>query len=496
MKQSFMTMTACLVIFILFVFNGCKGIGGDDEESNPIPVLSSLSPVSKVSHMPSFPLTAYGANFVTGAKIFFNGVEKETGFVSAEELSCQIDPGDIASSESAAVMGLKSRMSEVEGRDVPVVVLNPSPGGGYSNIVNFTIYNNHTFTDPLAIPGGDGRCGGLSFAVDEAGNLNVVYEFFPGGVEAGEIRFIRSPDNGDTWETPVTVAQDSGDDLRPCMAVDGEGGINTVFNANNRVCFTRSIDQGRTWSGLIYVSDEASQALVPLIAVDGEGGMNVVWAHTYDNWYFFINFIRSTDSGVNWSESVNIFKGWENFSSAYNVSMAVDMEGGVYAAWTAWPSGGSRYSHVYFNYSHDYGVTWGDSDQRFGVCNASDIAVDTEGTLDMVLSSAYIPFMYQIVFKKSTNRGASWDYYSEVTSGGNGSSPRIRIDRAGNINVIYASGEFNFTRSTDSGASWSEAFVIAESVYAIDFALDHYGNIYVVFVDNHPGQLYITRSTQ
>ncbi len=59
------------------------------------PVLDSISPTSKVSHLPAFTLTVSGSNFNTGSIIVFNGTEKSTGYISSTELACRVDPNEI-----------------------------------------------------------------------------------------------------------------------------------------------------------------------------------------------------------------------------------------------------------------------------------------------------------------------------------------------------------------------------------------------------------------
>ena len=60
--------------------------------NNPLPTLSSLTPDTKVYHMPSFTLTVNGTDFSSDTAIVFDGVQKQTTFVSSTEITCQVDP--------------------------------------------------------------------------------------------------------------------------------------------------------------------------------------------------------------------------------------------------------------------------------------------------------------------------------------------------------------------------------------------------------------------
>jgi hypothetical protein len=78
-----------ICLFFVFLWFSCNQ---SQESKNPIPTLTSISPTIKVSHMPTFTLTATGTDFIHGAKIIFNGIAKQTLRVNSTELTCQIEP--------------------------------------------------------------------------------------------------------------------------------------------------------------------------------------------------------------------------------------------------------------------------------------------------------------------------------------------------------------------------------------------------------------------
>ncbi|HUM69301.1 MAG TPA: beta-propeller fold lactonase family protein, partial [Chloroflexota bacterium] len=89
---------------------------------NPIPSIDSLIPGGGMAGDPAFSLTVYGANFVNGATVQWNGANRTTTFVSSTELQAAIPPTDMLSPGAAAV-----------------TVVNPGPGGGTSNAVPFGV---------------------------------------------------------------------------------------------------------------------------------------------------------------------------------------------------------------------------------------------------------------------------------------------------------------------------------------------------------------------
>jgi hypothetical protein len=92
--------------------------------SNPVPVISALSPDSVLANGPALTITVNGTNFVNGSKVSLNGNERTTSFVSSTQLTAQILVTDVQSAGT-----------------FPITVANPSPGGGVSNPLNFTVNN-------------------------------------------------------------------------------------------------------------------------------------------------------------------------------------------------------------------------------------------------------------------------------------------------------------------------------------------------------------------
>lgn len=114
--------------------------------NNPMPVISSLNPSSATTGGAAFSLTVNGSNFVGTSQIQWNGNNRTTSFISSTQLTAQIAAADIASAGT-----------------LPVTVVNPSPGGGASTAVSFTIN-----TTPA--PSGGGGGGGCFIATAAFGS--------------------------------------------------------------------------------------------------------------------------------------------------------------------------------------------------------------------------------------------------------------------------------------------------------------------------------------
>jgi hypothetical protein len=84
---------------------------------NPVPqIVGPVAPSAVAPGSGGFTLTVYGANFVSGAVVNWNGQKRFTTFVSARELQAQILAPDIAQNTAGTIS-----------------VTNPPPGGGNSS---------------------------------------------------------------------------------------------------------------------------------------------------------------------------------------------------------------------------------------------------------------------------------------------------------------------------------------------------------------------------
>jgi predicted outer membrane repeat protein len=97
-------------------------IGAVEYAINPIPAITILNPASTEAGGEDFTLTVTGSDFVDVAVVQWKGTARNTTFVSDTQLSAQVNAADIAGQGSASI-----------------TVLNPEPGGGVSNALEFTI---------------------------------------------------------------------------------------------------------------------------------------------------------------------------------------------------------------------------------------------------------------------------------------------------------------------------------------------------------------------
>src|SRR5258708_39582432 len=112
------------VICTLAVLSAC-GAGSSPQilrQTNPVPAVSTLVPSSAASGSPALTLTVSGSDFVAASTVNWNGVALATSYVDASHLTATVPASDVTAPGTASV-----------------TVFNPSPGGGTSSKLTFTI---------------------------------------------------------------------------------------------------------------------------------------------------------------------------------------------------------------------------------------------------------------------------------------------------------------------------------------------------------------------
>lgn len=90
--------------------------------NNATPVITTLGPAQIKAGSAAFVLTVNGSNFVSGAKVYWNGVELPTSFVNGGKLTAQVAGGLVAL-----------------GDEVGITVRNPAPSASDSNTKVFNV---------------------------------------------------------------------------------------------------------------------------------------------------------------------------------------------------------------------------------------------------------------------------------------------------------------------------------------------------------------------
>lgn len=118
------------VIFILgmWFMTGCGGgttaPTNPPPTSNPVPAIIAITPSSTVAGSTDTPVTITGSGFISSSVVQWNGAPIVTTYSSATTLSATLPAGSLANATIAKL-----------------TVVNPSPGGGTSSAVDFSVNN-------------------------------------------------------------------------------------------------------------------------------------------------------------------------------------------------------------------------------------------------------------------------------------------------------------------------------------------------------------------
>lgn len=116
------SLSALLLLATIFSCAKTSTVDNTGGTSNPVPVITAISPASVIAGDPTFILTVTGTDFISSSTIKWNGTVLTTTYVSATQLTATVSASLIASAGTANI-----------------TVFNGTPGGGTSNAVIFTI---------------------------------------------------------------------------------------------------------------------------------------------------------------------------------------------------------------------------------------------------------------------------------------------------------------------------------------------------------------------
>jgi hypothetical protein len=470
-----------LLLFLLLAFMACDTGGGDPngEEPGQKPVLNTISPTSAFSHWQAFTLTCQGSDFLQGASIVFNNKEIAATYVSANELTCTINPDDTVVDNTSAAAALNTTDTDI----VKVFVKNPSSSTTplESEKLDFTLINNHTFAAPIklrttvgthftpemkcdsqgniyVIFADDGiwmikstdkgnnwtngiriekitPCSSPKLYIDKNDDLYLIYAKYTKRDEYDQIYYSRSTNRGNSWSKPLKIESAYTHCGRLDIAVNTSGVIVAAWEQHNRLNFSRSTDSGSTWSLPVKISTSAGCGSQLGIAADVNGNFNLVFEKDS------IDFVQSTDNGISWSAPVRIGE------DGKYPCISTDSRGYLYVAWL------NENDEIYFRSSQDSGATWSNSvstGKKGNTHQVPAVAVDSLFNIYLVFTgetsdqASWFSYCDDIYYCRSINSGTNWTNSAALMNqpGFFGIfSPCVQVDAEG---IVYALWSISF----------------------------------------------------
>jgi hypothetical protein len=202
-----------LFLVLIELSKSVTGTSATTGTANPVPLINQpLIPDAIAPGGPGFTLTVNGTGFVTGSVVNWNGSARATTFVSTSQLTATIPASDIASAGTASVS-----------------VVNPSPGGGTSNVVFLPITSP---TSSVSLNRSDYATGSTPNSAATAdfngdGNLDLSVTNYTGNTVSILIG------NGDgSFQPRVDYATGSGPDSVAARDFNGDGILDLAVRNN------------------------------------------------------------------------------------------------------------------------------------------------------------------------------------------------------------------------------------------------------------------------
>jgi N,N-dimethylformamidase beta subunit-like, C-terminal len=377
-------------------------------------------------------------------------------------------------------------------------------------------------------------------------NLYIVWEHIPGN--NGEIFFTRSTDNGETFESPINIGNNTGLNGFPQVALsENDTNVYVIWNdAQNGIKLRRSMDSGSSFETAIGLSDKKKDSQNPQIAVSQDNNVYVAWQSNPQAGNGEIEFTRSTDNGASFENPISLVK--EDEGKQYNGAEAnqkkdADREEqnilsfhprivtapGSKDVYVVWHRGFNVFhlnyhllTDILFSRSTDNGATFEDpislTNHSVWVKNTDNGApfvspVSLDGYSGWLLdpqiavsqdNNVYVAWQSnpqagngEIEFTRSTDNGASFENAVSISDkNGNSLDPQIAVSQDNNVYVAWQSnpqagnGEIEFTRSTDNGASFENTVTISDkNGNSLDpqIAVSQVNDVYLVWDNNATG---------
>lgn len=397
---------------------------------NPVPVITNLSPAAVAAGSAAQTLTIGGTGFMSTSTVTYNGAAHVVTFVSSTQLTIQLTASD-----------------QITGGNFPVVVTNPSPGGGTSNSENFLVYTGITaptwqVLGPTAVPNAH-SCDNANetnlfaagkvqaFAVDLADPSTM---YAAGGMGQGNsgpyssAGIYMSTDGGKTW-----VQRDSGlgDSFVDALWLD-QSNPQILLASTWLDGVYRSQDGGATWSNVLPTQSTVILQSGSSLYVATASGVSV-----------------STDLGVTWqsvlttSHPVRALAGEGGVLYAGLDDGTIMVEQTTGGAWTTVLTGGAN------PYGPSPSNVW---QLAVNPSNAQEaIAVVTEsGTFENLITG---------------NGGGSWSAWTTPPGGGlcgsGGTAAYVAYDTV-NPQIMYAGAGGALYVSQDGGKSWTAEHLLED----------------------------------
>ena len=212
------------------------------------------------------------------------------------------------------------------------------------------------------------------------------------------------------------------------------------------------------WSPLYRSTWTSGASINPCILTDPSGNVFLFWQESTGSGYFDIYHKKSTDRGDSWGNTERLSYTARTSSDPEAV---LDPAGSIYLFWSEYYSAGN--SEIVYKKSTDLGATWSHVNRLMWTEGHSlypSAVCDSSGSLHLVWED-WTGGAGEVWYKKSADGGSTWFAPKWLTySPGEAGSPCIAVDSSDNLHLVWSDTKFGnpeiiYKQSTDGGASWT-----------------------------------------
>ncbi|MFQ6106675.1 MAG: VWA domain-containing protein [Thermoplasmata archaeon] len=303
---------------------------------------------------------------------------KSTDQGSSWSSSMRIDSAVVGANARMPVIAIDTSGGVFDGR-VYVVWQESSPTGGIHIYRTYSANSGSSWAAPSRVDTAqsDALCREPTVAVDSSGDVYVVW-FDNRDPSYNHIFVSKSVDGGATFGVEIQISSQDATNAFPCATTMGDK-VYVCWREQDLTGFITlwiadSADFGSTWTPHVLFAGPVNSISRDLtIAPDTGGVLHAVWYYQDPSDQKQISYSKSTDEGMTWSSPVRV----DDYlsSTAYTSPSVASGPRGIYAVWSDNRHGDQD---IFFSYSEDGGLTWGD-----GILNDNDIRVDdTDENID------------------------------------------------------------------------------------------------------------------
>ena len=263
-----------------------------------------------------------------------------------------------------------------------------------------------------------------------------------------------------TWDetNAERIEQNIGNGEYPQIAISGNTAVAVWQQSDSfsSICSSYSTDGGATWSDTQLIEAGAGNAYNPQVAISGDTVVAVWQQNDGVYWNIYSNY--SVDGGVNWA-GVQLIN--STFETAQYPQIAISGNNVV----VVWMQGNGGNNYIYSNYSADGGAVWvGDVridnlEDRDAASNPQ-IAISGDNVVAVWEQVYYATGDFCVYSNYSTDGGASWNSALLIASGPSTFNPAPQVAISGSsVVAVWNQNNVGVYRtysnySADGGAVW------------------------------------------